>query len=50
MEFIEKDKLIGINLEKETITFFEMTQFKRQIPFFTAELRKEENAIEENDD
>ena len=46
---MEEDKLIKVDLEERTMTLLEMTKFKKQIPFFTFELTKEEKAINEND-
>ena len=48
LELIENYKLIKVDLEKETLTLFEITEMKQQIPLCIIELKKEENLIGEN--
>ena len=48
-QYIKEDKLIKVDLEERKVTLWELTKFKREFPFFTCELTKEEKTIEEND-
>ena len=49
-QYMVKDKLIKVDLEKETIILFDITKLKQLIILLASKLIKEEKKIEENDE